>query len=51
MPKVSTGFELGWSVIDELNASGKFTLMDIQTDEDEHSMEMHLPYIRKIFEG
>jgi len=39
------------AVIDELSATGKFTLMDIQTDEDEHSMEMHLPYIRKIFEG
>ena len=25
--------------------------MDIQTDEDEHSIEMHLPYVRKIFEG
>lgn len=25
--------------------------MDLQTDEDEHSLEMHLPYVRKIFEG
>lgn len=25
--------------------------MDIQTDEDEHSIEMHLPYVRKAFEG
>jgi len=25
--------------------------MDIGTDEDEHSIEMHLPYVRKIFEG
>ena len=24
--------------------------MNKQTDEDEHSIEMHLPYIRKIFE-
>jgi predicted class III extradiol MEMO1 family dioxygenase len=25
--------------------------MEIDTDEDEHSIEMHLPYVRKIFEG
>ncbi|KAG8974882.1 hypothetical protein FRB90_009701 [Tulasnella sp. 427] len=25
--------------------------MDISTDEDEHSIEMHLPYVRKAFEG
>lgn len=25
--------------------------MDVATDEDEHSIEMHLPYVRKIFEG
>ena len=25
--------------------------MDQGTDEDEHSIEMHLPYVRKIFEG
>lgn len=25
--------------------------MDLQTDEDEHSIEMHLPYVRKVFEG
>ncbi|KAF8271476.1 MEMO1 family [Lactarius quietus] len=25
--------------------------MELGTDEDEHSIEMHLPYIRKVFEG
>jgi hypothetical protein len=25
--------------------------MDIETDEDEHSIEMHLPYIRRVFQG
>jgi len=25
--------------------------MSVQTDEDEHSIEMHLPYVRKVFEG
>ncbi|KAH7931020.1 UPF0103-domain-containing protein [Leucogyrophana mollusca] len=38
-------------VIEELRSTGKFDEMDIQTDEDEHSIEMHLPYVRKIFEG
>ncbi|KAI0348008.1 UPF0103-domain-containing protein [Trametopsis cervina] len=37
--------------IAELAVSGKFSEMDLQTDEDEHSIEMHLPYIRKVFEG
>ncbi|KAJ6434890.1 hypothetical protein OIU84_000184 [Salix udensis] len=38
-------------VIEELKATGKFELMDLQVDEAEHSMEMHLPYLAKIFEG
>jgi len=25
--------------------------MELGTDEEEHSIEMHLPYVRKIFEG
>lgn len=40
-----------YAVIDELAASGEFTYMDHATDEDEHSIEMHLPYIRKVFEN
>ncbi len=28
-----------------------FSEMELQTDEDEHSIEMHLPYVRKVFEG
>ncbi|GAA5837358.1 hypothetical protein JCM11251_004976 [Rhodosporidiobolus azoricus] len=39
------------NTISELEATGEFELMDQSTDEDEHSIEMHLPYIRKIFEG
>ncbi|GAA5864218.1 hypothetical protein JCM8547_001296 [Rhodosporidiobolus lusitaniae] len=39
------------ATIAELEATGKFELMDQDTDEDEHSIEMHLPYIRKVFEG
>lgn len=39
------------SAIAELRNSGEFSDMDLQTDEDEHSIEMHLPYVRKVFEG
>ncbi|PON89855.1 MEMO1 family [Trema orientale] len=38
-------------VIEELKATGKFELMSIRVDEAEHSMEMHLPYLAKVFEG
>lgn len=38
-------------VNDELKASGKFEVMDLQVDEAEHSMEMHLPYLAKVFQG
>lgn len=33
----------------QLRQTGRFTLMDSQTDEDEHSIEMHLPFIRHVF--
>ena len=32
----------------ELHASGNFEWMSQSVDEDEHSLEMHLPYIYKI---
>ncbi|CAM6105097.1 unnamed protein product [Calypogeia fissa] len=38
-------------IYQELKATGKFEDMDINVDEAEHSMEMHLPYIAKIFQG
>jgi predicted class III extradiol MEMO1 family dioxygenase len=38
-------------VINELKATKRFELLSLQGDEDEHSIEMHLPYVRKIFEG
>lgn len=38
-------------VIEELNATGKFDFMDLSVDEAEHSMEMHLPYLSKVFQG
>ncbi|CAO1628993.1 unnamed protein product [Parajaminaea phylloscopi] len=33
----------------ELYATGEFEYMSRKTDEDEHSLEMHAPYIRKVF--
>lgn len=39
------------AAIEELQQTGKFDTMSKSTDEDEHSIEMHLPYIRKVFEG
>ena len=35
---------------EELVASGLFEIMSIKTDEDEHSIEMQLPYIAKVME-
>lgn len=34
----------------ELDATKEFQWMDMKTDEDEHSIEMHLPYIAKVME-
>ncbi|KAJ3544949.1 hypothetical protein NM688_g5685 [Phlebia brevispora] len=42
---------LDLDTINELRKTGQFGEMDLQTDEDEHSLEMHLPYVRKVFEG
>ncbi|CUA73873.1 hypothetical protein RSOLAG22IIIB_01394 [Rhizoctonia solani] len=42
---------LDLDTIAKLRATGAFRDMDIGADEDEHSIEMHLPYIRKIFAG
>lgn len=35
----------------ELQSTGKFECMTHSVDEAEHSMEMHLPYIAKVFRG
>lgn len=34
----------------ELESTGHFERMDMTVDEDEHSIEMHLPYIAKVME-
>jgi AmmeMemoRadiSam system protein B len=36
-------------VIKELKSKGNFATMSVSQDEDEHSLEMHLPYIYSIF--
>ena len=38
------------SVNEELYANGHFETMSIDTDEDEHSIEMQLPFIAKVME-
>jgi AmmeMemoRadiSam system protein B len=42
--KIDTG------IVAELDATKEFQWMDMKTDEDEHSIEMHLPYIAKVME-
>ncbi|KAJ7786371.1 MEMO1 family [Mycena metata] len=42
---------LDLETIQELRATGNFEDLSLRADEDEHSLEMHLPYIRKVFEG
>lgn len=45
-------FKLPFNTVnEELTSSGLFEVMNINTDEDEHSIEMQLPYIAKVMEG
>lgn len=37
--------------ISELKKTRQFSTMALSVEEDEHSIELHLPYIRKAFEG
>lgn len=39
------------AVTQELKSTGQFETMTLSQDEDEHSLEMHLPYIYKTFAG
>ena len=36
-------------VIKELNEKGKFVKLTKKEEENEHSLEMHMPYIYKVF--
>ncbi|KAJ8084059.1 hypothetical protein PM082_002826 [Marasmius tenuissimus] len=42
---------LDLETIQELKDTGKFATFSLSDDEAEHSLEMHLPYVRKILEG
>ncbi|KAF9069072.1 MEMO1 family [Rhodocollybia butyracea] len=42
---------LDLETIKELRDTGKFDSLEIDDDEAEHSLEMHLPYVRTIFKG
>lgn len=50
-PCMHLTFQWYLQAIDELQATKQFELFSLQADQDEHSLEMHLPYVRKIFEG
>lgn len=39
-----------FTVYTELQTTGQFEWMNMTVDEDEHSIEMHLPYIAKVME-
>eukprot|EP00052_Salpingoeca_macrocollata_P001572 m.26302 g.26302 ORF g.26302 m.26302 type:complete len:291 (-) comp11492_c0_seq1:20-892(-) len=39
------------ATVKELHATGLFGTMSKQEDEDEHSIEMHLPYIAQVMKG
>lgn len=43
--------EVDARVVAELRATGAFAEMSLSVDEDEHSLEMHLPYIREVFKS
>ncbi|KAA0195594.1 Memo family protein [Fasciolopsis buskii] len=38
------------AVYDELKGSGEFSQLSLEQDEDEHSIEMQLPFIAKVME-
>jgi predicted class III extradiol MEMO1 family dioxygenase len=51
LPLVDRGSPDGLVAIEKLRKTGKFDVMDLETDSDEHSLEMHLPYIRLMFQN
>ena len=38
------------SINNELMATDEFEVMSLEADEDEHSIEMHLPYIARVMQ-
>ncbi len=47
---ISTAPSLSLAVYADLWKTGMFERMSLQTDEEEHSIEMHLPYTAKAME-
>jgi len=45
------GLPVDTATITELKETGEFSDMSLKIDEDEHSIELHLSYVRKVFEG
>lgn len=43
--------ELDQELIQELHSSRQLSSMTFQTDEDEHSIEMHLPFVQAVMKG
>ena len=41
-------FQVDRGISEELRSTGSFEVMSLDTDEAEHSIEMHLPYIAKM---
>ncbi|CAF1492000.1 unnamed protein product, partial [Adineta ricciae] len=42
--------QIDTKITNDLHRAGLFSVMNQQQDSDEHSLEMHLPYIAKVFE-
>lgn len=42
--------QIDTKITSDLQKTGLFSQMNRQQDSDEHSLEMHLPYIAKVFE-
>lgn len=38
------------AINEELMATGEFEVMSLEADEDEHSIEMHLPYVARVMQ-
>ncbi|KAI1295630.1 Protein MEMO1 [Halotydeus destructor] len=43
--------QIDQKIYEELNNTSLFEEMSMHTDEDEHSIEMHLPYVAKVMDG
>ena len=42
---------MGILAIEKLSGEGKFSIVNKEDEEEEHSLELHMPYIKKMLEG